>query len=195
VWVAVAGIGVCVAVGVGVNVGGTGVAVGGSGVLVLVGVGVSVGVGVAVGGTGVWVNVGVGVGVRVGVDVDVGVLVGGTPTVIVTVAEPCRKPSMAVSRMTCVPAMRSLRLNDVPMPSTPFWIVEDHNMLAQHSGPCSGSIAVPENWIVAPRGNEAPLEGEVIVTIGAEAAPACTSPGLASTPVATISGSESSSRK
>jgi hypothetical protein len=137
-----------------VGVGGTSVAVavGSNGVLVCV----------AVGGTGVGVLVGVG---GAGVAVFVGVAVA-VPTAIVTdlVAWPPRG-SVARSVTTWVPTTRLFRVNDVPTPR-PGCRLEFQIIWTPPSGPVSGSMAVPVNWIVAPGAYNAPCTGEMMVTTG-----------------------------
>jgi hypothetical protein len=193
-------VGVRVAVGGG---GGTGVRVAVTGTVV----GVGVCVGVAVGGTGVFVGAGVSVGVGVcvgvgvsvgtGVGVCVGVAVGGTAVfvgvaaaiVMVTEALPWRAAaSVPRSVMTCVPGIRLLDTNDVPVPRTPGWMLDRHNIWLQQSGPRSGSIAVPLNWIGVPGANTEPFAGEVIVTTGGLFTPAAAVRGLATTPAARTRG-------
>ena len=100
--------------------------------------------------------------------------------------------SLAIATITWVPSVRSLRLNDGPVPIGPIRL--EIQRIEAATLPCSGSSAVATNETFAPRRTETPLAGLLMVTRGARfvlaarAAAALTMPPLATTPSRRLTG-------
>ncbi len=124
------------------------------------------------------------------------------PSAIVRISGPTRSTieasgvwwpaSLAIATMTWVPSVRSLRLNDGPVPISP--ILLEIQRIEAATLPCSGSTAVAANETFAPRSTDTPVAGLVIVTrgarfvAGARAAAALTMPPLPTTPSRRLTG-------